>query len=279
MSTDPVFSNFGLVAVPESRELDTLSLLLRNRGLSVLEVPLVSILDAPDSGPVLDWLSRFIASPPDLFVLLTGEGLRRLLALATREGLAERFLEVLGRVPTLCRGPKPEKVLRDNGLKPHYSTAIPTSAGVLTLAQSLELRGKRVAVQLYGEEPNPLLVGGLRDSGATVDVVAPYVYASKEDEDKVAAFINRLADREVAMVAFTSNSQFKRLQDVALKRSLSAELQQGMAATTLAAVGPVVRDQLQAAGFTVAVMPERLYFMKPLVTAIVRYIEQKGSPK
>lgn len=277
MSVDPVFTNFGLIAVPESRERETLSLLLRNRGMSVLEVPLVSILDAPDPQPVLAWLQRFIANPPDLFVLLTGEGLRRLLKLAAQAGLSDRFLEVLAQVSTLCRGPKPEKVLRDNGLKPTLSAALPTSAGVLTLAQTLDLQKKRVALQLYGEEPNLLLVNGLAAAGAEVDVVAPYVYASQEDEEKVAAFISRLARNDIAMVAFTSNSQFKRLQEVAAKRGLQAELQAGMANTALAAVGPVVKEQLETAGFTVVVMPERLYFMKPLVTAIMRYIEQRGT--
>ncbi|MES2604663.1 MAG: uroporphyrinogen-III synthase [Pseudomonadota bacterium] len=266
----------GLIAVPESRERETLSLLLRNRGLAVLEVPLVAILDAPDPVPIKAWLSRFIVDPPALLVLLTGEGLRRLLKRADEENVGEQFRRALAQVPTLCRGPKPEKVLRDQGLKAHYSATPATSAGVLALAQTLNLMEKRVALQLYGEEPNPLLVNGLTATGAAVDVVAPYVYASEEDEERVTEFIGKLARLEVAMVAFTSQSQYKRLLEVAAKRGLQAALQSGLAGTVLAAVGPVVKEQLEEAGFTVAVMPERQYFMKPLVTAIVRYLEQQG---
>jgi uroporphyrinogen-III synthase len=260
------------VAVPESRERETLSLLLRNRGIRVIEVPLVTILDAPNPQPVIDWLNRFIADPPALLILLTGEGLRRLLVLADKVGSRQQFVEKLGQIPTLCRGPKPEKVLQELGLKPAYRAALATSAGVLSVAQTLDLAGKKVALQLYGEEPNPLLVDGLAKLGAKIDVVAPYVYASKQDEERVAGFIKSLAAGEVGVLAFTSQSQLHRLVDVAKQRELQAELAKGMNQTVLAAVGPVVKAQLEQAGFRVSIMPERLYFMKPLVTEIVRFL-------
>lgn len=204
-----------LIAVPESREQETLSLLLRNRGLSVLEVPLVAILDVPDPASVHAWLRRFIATPPDLLILLTGEGLRRLIRQAQQIQLMDQFVAALAGVETLCRGPKPEKALRDIGLRHTYTASLHTSVGVLALAQELKLAGKRVGLQLYGEEPNPLLVNGLLAEGVLLDSVAPYVYASKEDEDRVAAFIATLASGEVTMLAFTSQSQYKRLQEVA----------------------------------------------------------------
>lgn len=264
-----------LIAVAESREQETLSLLLRNRGLQVLEVPLVAILDAVDAAPVHAWLRRFIASPPDLLILLTGEGLRRLVRQAEQIQLLDQFVAALAGIATLCRGPKPEKALREIGLRNTYTAAVPTSAGVLALAQELKLAGKRLGLQLYGEEPNLFLVNGLQAEGALVDVVAPYVYASKEDEDRVRAFIEVLAKGEIAMLAFTSQSQYKRLVEVANKRGLVAELDGGMRQVWLAAVGPVVKEQLEAAGYPVAVMPERLFFMKPFVTAIVRYLQQR----
>ena len=147
-----------------------------------------------------------------------------------------------------------------------------TSAGVLAEAQRLQLAGKKVGLQLYGEEPNPLLVDGLQAMGVTLKTVAPYVYASQEDEAKVAAFIKQLAAGGIGLLAFTSQSQLKRLLDVAKKQNLQAELAAGMDRTVVAAVGPVVKEQLEQAGYRVSVMPERLYFMKPLVTAIVRFL-------
>ena len=37
----------------------------------------------------------------------------------------------------------------------------------------------------------------------------------------------------------------------------------------IAAVGPVVADELRNRGFDVAITPEHSYFMKPLVSAII----------
>jgi uroporphyrinogen-III synthase len=262
------------VALPEARQLGILADLFRNRGAEVLEIPLVAILDAPDPTPVLAWVDRFIAQPPDLLVLLTGEGLKRLLELAEREGRYADFVAALTRVHKLCRGPKPERVLRTLALQADIQAQQPTTAGVIASLASLELAGKRVAVQLYGEEPNLPLTDFLRGKGATVDTVAPYVYASKEDESRVVQFIHALRAGELDVVTFTSQPQYKRLQDVAKLHGLEQELHDGLQRTLLAAVGPVVEQQLTSAGYTVAVTPEKTYFMKPLVTAVMRHFER-----
>ncbi len=49
------------IALPESRELDLFAAMLVKRGAEVLRCPLVSIHDAPDQQPVLDWIVDFIA--------------------------------------------------------------------------------------------------------------------------------------------------------------------------------------------------------------------------
>lgn len=263
-----------IVAVPETRQLGILVDLLNSRGAKVLEIPLVAILDAPDPAPILAWVARFVSNPPDLFVLLTGEGLKRLLELTGRHGLQGAFEEALTRTRTLCRGPKPERVLRTLGLQADIQAREPTTEGVIASLAEVEFTGKRVAVQLYGEEPNLRLVDFLRSRGAQVDTVAPYVYASQEDEVKVVRFIKALEAGQVDVVTFTSQPQFKRLQEVAKQHGLEPALQSGLRRTLLAAVGPVVAQQLAEAGFEVAIMPDKSYFMKPLVTAIVRHFEQ-----
>ncbi len=259
------------VAVPETRQRDLLAAMLQARGAVVLQVPLVAIHDHPDQASVGAWLRRFVAQPPELLVLLTGEGLRRLLDAAGRDGLREEFVHSLAQVPALCRGPKPERVLHELGLRASHMAAQPTTEGVIQTLENLELAGRRVAVQLYGDEPNLRLVQFLRERGALVDTVAPYIYASKEEEAKVLELIKVLADGAVDVLAFTSQGQYKRLKDVARAAGMEADLQRGLARTVLAAVGPVVRDLLAAEGFRVEIMPERVYFMKPLVAAIERY--------
>ena len=67
------------IAVPETRELEVFAAMLERRGATVLRCPLVAILDAPDPQPVLEWIRRFNTAAFDDLILLTGEGLRRLL--------------------------------------------------------------------------------------------------------------------------------------------------------------------------------------------------------
>src|SRR5690606_36415476 len=128
------------IAVPEARQLGILVDLLRNRGAEVLQIPLVAILDAPDPAPVLAWIGRFIAQPPDLFILLTGEGLKRLLDLACRHGREEALVAALGPVPKLSRGPKPERVLRTLGLQSEQA-AEHTTAGIIATLATRDLAG------------------------------------------------------------------------------------------------------------------------------------------
>ena len=261
------------IAVPESRQLDIMARLLENRGARVLRVPMVAIHDAPDPAPVLAWVRNFIDSPPDEFIILTGEGLRRLLALAQRHEIGEEFISAFAGVCKLCRGPKPERALREMGLKGDLAAQAPTTEGVIATLEGRALEGHRVAVQLYGEDPNTRLINYLHDRRAEIRAVAPYVYADRSEEDQVMRLVRALAAGEIDVIAFTSQAQYLRLSRVAAAHHLEEDLAAGLSRCTVAAVGPVVRDQLEQAGVTVQVMPQRAFFMKPLVSAIVNYFD------
>jgi uroporphyrinogen-III synthase len=163
-----------LIALPETRQLDVLSAMLEKRGASVLRCPLVSILDAPDPEPVNHWLLRCIETPFDDFIILTGEGIRRLRGFAARLGAEARWIESLRGVRKLARGPKPGRALQEIGLKPELQAAEPTTEGVIATLDGLDLRGRRVAVQLYGDDPNERLMQYLSGRGIEADTVAPY---------------------------------------------------------------------------------------------------------
>src|SRR5215470_17665976 len=106
------------VALAESRQLEELAQLLEQEGATPLRYPLLSILDAPDPEPVVAWLRDLAADRFAYLVLLTGEGLRRLLGFGERAGLREAVVAALGRVRTVTRGPKPGRALREVGLSP-----------------------------------------------------------------------------------------------------------------------------------------------------------------
>lgn len=266
------------IAVPESRALDLFADMLERRGATVLRAPLVAIHDAPDPAPVEAWLREFAEGGCDDVILLTGEGLRRLLGFAERAGgdLRDRFVARLGEVRTLTRGPKPARALRDLDLRPTLTAAAPTTDGVIETLFAEDLAGRRVGVQLYGTDPNDKLIGWLQEAGAEVRPVAPYIYADDAEDEQVAALIDTLADGGVDAIAFTSSPQVRRLFQVAGRRECEDRLRAGLAATTVAAVGPIIRDALTERGVRVDLMPESSYFMKPLVNALAR---QLGSSR
>src|SRR5476651_2273140 len=100
-----------VIALPETRELDLFAQLAEAEGATVLRCSLVSILDAEDQAPVVAWLRLLAAHHFQDLILLTGEGLRRLLACAEREQLKPAVVAALGKVRKITRGPKPAKAL------------------------------------------------------------------------------------------------------------------------------------------------------------------------
>ena len=264
-----------LIAVPEARELDIFASLLERRGARVLRAPLVTIRDAPDPQPVLRWLHDFSRDRCQFLVLLTGEGLRRLLSCLDRHEptLRPAFLSALAQVHTITRGPKPARALKELGLAAHTEAPLPTTAGVVTALRSLVLQRQVVGVQLYGTEPNLPLQDFLVAAGAEVRTVAPYVYANATDDAAVRDLLTRLASGAVDAIAFTSKVQVDRLFAVATP----AEVLAALAATQIVAVGPLVAAALTLRGAHISAVPDSQWFMKPLATQLAQLLKRTAD--
>jgi len=257
------------IVVPETREIEVLTGMLERHGATVIRCPLVAIRDAPDPAPIVAWLKRFIATPPDDLILFTGEGLFRLNKLAGTVALSEKFVAVLGQVRKITRGPKPARRLRELGLKPDLPIEPPTTAGIIATLSVENLAGRRVAVQLYPDTPHAELLDFLHKAAGSVDPVLPYAYASAAEEARVVDAIRAMAAGEVDLIAFTSTPQLHRLRQAAHNNHCEDALAAGFAKTRIAAVGPIVAAAIEAAGGTVAISPPDNFHMRPMVNAIV----------
>ena len=255
-----------VVAVPETREIDVFAAMLERRGAQVIRCPMVAIRDAPDPVPVLRWSRELAAGSFHDLILLTGEGLRRILACIERNepALRERFVAGLAQVRKVTRGPKPARALRELGMKPDIAADVPTTDGVIASLRVYDLEGRRVGVQLYGTEPNRPLIQFLESAGAAVSTVAPYIYADASDDQAVLALVDRIQAGEVDAIAFTSTPQVERLFAVAPAPTITMALTK----TVVAAVGPVVADTLQRHGVQARLMPEESFFLKPLTSVL-----------
>jgi len=265
------------IVVPESRELDLFAGMLEAQGAETIRCPMVRILDAEDPAPIEAWLRRLATDRFDDLILLTGEGLRRLLALARRLGIEAEIIVAVKRLRTVTRGPKPARVLRELGLTPGIAPSEPTTAGIIAALSREKLAGRRVGVQLYPDNPNERLLGFLSSAGAAPDPVLPYRYASDSDTARVQEIIQTMAKGKVDAVAFTSSPQVARFREVARARNLEDELRQGLTRTRIAAVGPVVAAAVEALGAKVAIMPQGSFHMKPLITAIRTALSEKNA--
>lgn len=265
-----------MVALAEGRQLEELVQLLEKEGAATLRCPMISILDAPDSAPVVAWLRDLMADRFAYVVLMTGEALRRLLGFAEREGIRAAVVAALGRARTVTRGPKPGRALKEVGLIPSVVAEAPTTDGVIATLRREPIQGKTVGLTLYGDA-NPPLEQFLAGAGATVRTVMPYVFAPATDAERVADLIRRLAAGDVQVIVFTSSPQVDRLYEVAAEQGLEKDLRRGLEQTQVAAVGPVLAEHLRHKGARVDICPEQGFVMKNLVQQIKRQAERGGS--
>jgi uroporphyrinogen-III synthase len=258
------------IAVPESRELSVFAEMLQQKGATTILCPLVAIYDSPDNESVLAWLNQLASAKFDDLILLTGEGLRRLLGGAERAGLYDDVVLALARVRKITRGPKPARALREIHLAPDLTANPPTTDGIIAVFATETLNGRCVGVQLYAEDPNTKLVQFLQQSGAIVHTVAPYVYAPASDAEMVLDLTDRMARGEVDVIAFTSAPQVARLWSVAEQHAARDRLAIGLTKTRIAAVGPIVAEELHRHGLTAQIIPQASFSMGRLVHEIVK---------
>ena len=267
------------ILILETREEAQFSRLLTEQGADVLQCPMFTIQDAPDPAPVAAWIRRFVERPCDDMVLMTGEGLRRLMKVAHATGLADDFIAALGQARKFARGPKPGRALREIGLEPQQTTEKPTSEGIAEMLSRLDLRGRRVGLQLYPDKDHGALTGAITAQGAEVDTVLPYVYDAKAADANIVTAIDEMARGKIDAVALTNLGQIRRLLDTAKKHGWEDKLREGLAQTPIASVGPAVSDELKTHGLTAAIYPaDEAFFMRPLISAMATALA-KNPPR
>jgi uroporphyrinogen-III synthase len=257
------------ILILETREEAQFSRLLAEQGAEVLQCPMFTIHDAPDAAPIEAWIRRFVEKPCDDLVLMTGEGLRRLMKVARRIGVDRDFIAALGNARKFARGPKPGRALREIGLEPQVTTDKPTSEGIAEMLAQVDLSGHRVGLQLYPDKNHSVLIGAITAQGAEVDPVLPYIYDAQAADANIVTAIDEMAQGRIDAIALTSSGQVRRLVEVAQAHRCEVRLRDGLARTPIASVGPVVSDELTSHGLRTDIYPANdAYFMKPLISAM-----------
>jgi uroporphyrinogen-III synthase len=267
------------ILILETREEAQFSRLLAEQGADVLQCPMFTIHDAPDAAPIEAWIRHFADKPCDDLVLMTGEGLRRLMKVARRIGIDQAFIAALGKARKFARGPKPGRALREIGLEAQVTTEQPTSEGIIEMLSRVDLRDHRVGLQLYPDKDHGALIGAITGQGAEVDTVLPYVYDAQAADANIVTAIEEMAQGRIDAIALTNLGQARRLFEVARARGCESRLREGLACTPIASVGPVVSTELEAHGLHADIYPANdAFFMKPLISAMASALG-KGAPR
>ena len=264
------------ILILETREEAQFSKLLVEQGAEVVQCPMFTIHDAPDPTPVEAWIRRAIDKPFDDLVLLTGEGLRRIMKLAGTRALDTALVAALAKARKFTRGPKPGKALREIGLEAQQTTEKPTTEGVIEMLAKLNLKGRRLGLQLYPDKDHGALTGALAAQGAEVDSVLPYVYDSKAADANIVAAIDDMAEGRIDSIALTNLGQVRRLIEAAKAHGSEPRLRSGLERTLIASVGPAVSGELAAHGLRTDVSPaDEAYFMRPLISAMAAALAER----
>ncbi|MEK9284024.1 uroporphyrinogen-III synthase [Bradyrhizobium sp. ISRA442] len=264
------------ILILEAREEAQFSKLLAEQGAEVVQCPMFAIHDAPDPAPVEAWIRRAIDKPFDDLVLMTGEGLRRIMKLAAAHGLDRALVASLAQSRKFARGPKPGRALREVALDAQQTTEKPTTEGVIEMLAKIDLKGHRLGLQLYPDKDHSALTGALTAQGADVDAVLPYVYDPKAADANIVAAIEAMAEGRIDSIALTNLGHVRRLIETAKAHGSEARLRAGFERTLIASVGPAVSGELAAHGLRADVSPvEDHYFMRPLISAMAAALAEK----
>lgn len=266
------------ILILETREEAQFSRLLTEQGADVLQCPMFTIHDAPDPAPIEAWIRRFIDNPFDDLVLMTGEGLRRLLKVARRINVEADFIAAVAKSRKFARGPKPGRALREIGLEAEVTTEKPTSEGIAEMLSRVDLKGHRVGLQLYPDKDHSALTGAITALGAKLDPVLPYAYDAQAADTNIVTAIDEMANGRIDAIALTSSGQVRRLLEVAQKHGREARLREGLERTPIASVGPVVSDELTSHGLHTDIFPANdAFFMKPLISAMATALRKNAK--
>lgn len=256
-----------VVAFLEGRRSTELASLIERHNGVPLAAPCLREVHSPDAPELQASILQALEADLDVAIFLTGVGTTTVFEAARHMGREEELRAALAGATVVVRGPKPTAILRKLEVRIDVTAPPPnTSADVLTSLEAVDLNGKRVAVQLYGE-PNPALSQELRGRGAQVVELAPYVWDRPVDPAPILNLLDALDDGRVDALLITSQAQVTNLFDVAREYGRTPKL----ADVAIGAQGPVAESALARHGLVPAFRPAHGH-MGALVLAAADYL-------
>jgi len=249
------------IAFLEARRSVEVARLVELQGGKPLVAPALRETPVADPAPLDAWLAELEREAFDVVMFLTGVGCESLLERARVRSQLDAALAGLAGARVIARGPKPLRVLKQQGVRVDFVPPEPnTSDELLAELGSWELRGKHLGLQIYGGVTPFLerLREGLASLGAIVHEVAPYRWEGPSDDSGVLALIDACVAGRVDAIAIFSSSQIHNLFAIADAHGRATELKQALNAPRLvvASIGPVASEAIESHDVHVDLQPE-----------------------
>lgn len=239
------------------KQAGKLSVLLRQQGATVIEVPTIEIRP-PKTWSTLDGALRHI-DEFDWLILTSVNGVE---ALAARCRKLRIELSTLRRLKVAAIGPATRQALEDLGLR---VDVVPSEYVAEAVVQKLRPKVKGSTVLLVrAAVARDVIPRELKKAGAAVEVVEAYRTVAPQSSRQKLQGIFRDPERRPQLITFSSSStarNFHELVQGVPKRHLRE--------VVIASVGPVTSSTLRSCGYHVDI-DAREYTMAGLVDAIVK---------
>jgi uroporphyrinogen-III synthase len=260
------------VVLGASRKTEEMSALIHKQGGTASVRPLQgTVLKA--GVEIESAIRSFALDGADWVVLTTGIGLQTLLEQAENLGLKQKFIEQLKASQVASRGYKTAAALKKLDIQAVVSDDDGTTQGLIRQMQDVDLKGKKVMVQLHGEKA-PSLIEFLEGKDATISLLLPYQHIAPETET-LESLCNEMLNGEVDAVCFTTAIQvhwlFHYVKKQAFEEKVMSAFNTGKIVAT--AVGKVTAEALKEEGISKIIVPNHER-MGAMIVELAQYYER-----
>lgn len=255
------------------RKSEELAAALARHGAAVEIAPALRTIPHADDAALLARTRDLIEHQPQMLVITTGVGVRGWFEAADAAGCADELRQALTNAVILARGPKGRGALQQAGLHADWVSETEVHTEVAAHLRTLDVAGKRVAVQHHGSGADgldELLV----ELGADVVSVTVYRWGPAPDEQAVRRSVQDAAAGSLDLVVFTAAPGAHRWVEYAREDGVLEQLVQRAqdGQLVLAGVGPVTAEPLEQVGMPV-LFPERMR-MGAMIREILAHAER-----
>ena len=264
-----------VIGITAERRAEDQAVLFHRLGAEVVHGPTMHTNHLSDPVRLRDVTERLIADPPDYLVANTGVGMRSWMEAAEQWGLHRDLIEALGAARIAARGPKASGAVSSAKLGVWWRSPSEQLADVARRLQEEGVDGKRIALQLHGDDQAETITA-LESSGATVVPVPVYSWSLPEGHPAEAALglIKQCCDGAIDAVTFTAGPQVRNMLSLAEGAGLAGDLLDAFDHRTplAACIGPVCAGVAAQEGIADPVVPDnwRLGSMVKAVAAALQ---------